>query len=366
MNERPGACDRCLRRTWLIAALAPCIERAGRRRSRLAELLALSDERLIDALAGTHRAALRAAYGGFDAGAARAACAATALVPLCMHADRYPDRLRQASDPPAVLHVAGDVDRLVRLLAEDPVAVVGARRASPYGLEVARGLGRGLASAGLTVVSGMALGVDSAAHAGALDAGAPTVAVLAGGADRPYPASKRRLYERIVHSGAVVSELPPGFNARRWCFPARNRIIAGLAEATVVVEATERSGSLITAELARDLGREVGAVPGQVSSPLAAGSNALLADGALLVRGAQDVLDALFGAGVRTAVPRSRTAALDPPLRVVLEAVAAGRDSVAALAAAGLGAEAAMRSLAELELLGHLRRAAGGRYVPVA
>ena len=147
----------------------------------------------------------------------------------------------------------------------------------------------------MTVVSGLALGVDSAAHSGAVaDAGsAAPVAVLAGGADRPYPASKRQLYAAVREAGAVVSEMPPGMGVHRWAFVARNRLIAALAKIVVVVEATERSGSLTTADLGAELGRTVAAVPGRITCPLAAGTHALLRDGALLVRGTRDVLDAL-------------------------------------------------------------------------
>ena len=163
-----------------------------------------------------------------------------------------------ADDAPAVLHVAGDPE-VLPAPDEVAVAIVGARRATPYGLEVARALGRGLAAARVTVVSGMALGIDAAAHAGALEVGGPTIAVLAGGADVPYPRSRPALHRRIVGGGGcVVSEMPPGFTPLKWGFPARNRIIAGLAAATIVVEAAERSGSLITAEFAQDLGRVVG------------------------------------------------------------------------------------------------------------
>ncbi len=130
-----------------------------------------------------------------------------------------------------MLHVGGGLERFLEVASSDPVAIVGARRASGYGLEVARSLGRGLASAGVPVVSGMAIGIDSAAHAGALDGEGPTVAVLPGGAEQPYPPGKRSLYNRIREAGAVVSELPPGTAVRRWMFPARNRIIAGLSAA---------------------------------------------------------------------------------------------------------------------------------------
>ncbi|HEY8584350.1 MAG TPA: DNA-processing protein DprA, partial [Capillimicrobium sp.] len=305
---------------------------------------------------------VRRAYRAFDRDRALEHAADAALTAVCRHDPRYPAALRALPDSPAVLHVAGDVARFEAMTAaaQPSVAIVGARRASPYGLEVARGLGRGLAAAGVTVVSGMALGVDSAAHAGAVEAAGPTVAVLAGGADRPYPPSKRGLYAEIRARGCVVGELPPGHVARRWCFPARNRIIAALAGLTVVVEAMERSGSLITAEFARDLGRDVGAVPGQVTSPLAAGPNALLADGAQVVRRPEDALDAVCGVGGWQ--PRSAAATVPAHLTAVHAAVAAGMGSPEALAQKGIAITAALAGLAELEVLGLVRRTPGGRY----
>jgi DNA processing protein len=213
----------------------------------------------------------------------------------------------------------------------------------------------------------MALGVDASAHAGALTASAPTVTVLAGGADVPYPASKRRLYAELLARGAVVSEMPPGFGAYRWCFPARNRLIAGLARVTVVVEAAERSGSLITADFAAELGRPVAAVPGQVTSRLAAGSNGLLQAGAALVTGAADVLDLLFaeGGGAARARPahRSPVEELEPRLRALLEAVERGGGGLGSLASSAEEARAALRGLTELELRGLVRRGFDGRYV---
>jgi DNA processing protein len=265
-----------------------------------------------------------------------------------------------------VLHIAGGLPRLLALADSDLVAVVGSRRASPYGLEVARSLGQGLGRAGVSVVSGMAHGIDSAAHAGALEAGAPTVAVLPGAADRPYPAGKRALYGRIVAGGAAVSELGPdpapglAGGVRRWMFLARNRIIAALAALTVVVEAGEHSGALVTARLAGELGRRVGAVPGRVTAAQAAGPNGLLAAGAGVIRGPQDVLDHLFGAGVR----RAALGRPPPPaeLRTLLAAVAEGHDTLAALARAGVDLDAGLRGLAALELGGYVRRGAGGRF----
>jgi DNA processing protein len=365
------ACDRCLRRTWLLGALSPFIDAMRERYGRPDELLGLGDEDLIAGLARSNGPPIRAGYDGFDPGPARSAVETLKLGAVCRHADGYPRALLDGPAPPAVLHGTGPL--LARLFAgadtwagDDPaVAIVGARRCSEYGREIARSLGRGLAAAGVAVVSGMALGVDSAAHEGALDSGGPTVAVLGCGADLAYPASKRLLHARLGERGAVVSELPPGFAPRRWCFPVRNRIIAGLASLTVVVEGGERSGSLITARLARDLGRDVGAVPGRVTQPAASGPNALLYDGAYLIRNAQDVLDVLFGAGVRTAPPPRDPATLPPDLRRLHEAVAAGRGTPASLTGAGFALDTALAGLAELEVTGFVRRGAGGEYVVV-
>lgn len=364
-----SACADCLRRAALVGRLAPHIERARREHRHLRELLALEDGQLIAALGGERRSELERAHEAFDPEAARREIERAQLQAVCRHDDGYPRHLLDARDAAPVLHVAGAVRRLTALALEDAVAVaiVGARRAGTDGLEVARGLARGLAASGVTVVSGMALGIDSAAHAGALEVGGPTIAVLAGGADVPYPPSKRGLYRALVRDQAAISEMPPGMRPWRWCFPARNRTIAGLASLTIVVEAAARSGSLITADLAQQLGRAVGAVPGPVTAPRCAGSNALLRDGALVIRHAQDALDEALGIGVATvttaAIAGRRAQELEPPLRTLLREVSDGRDTVAALAATPAQAQAALTGLAQLELLGFLRRGPGGRYV---
>jgi DNA processing protein len=353
----------------LIARLAGHIELAWRARRGSAGLLALNDEALVASLAGDRRDAVMAEYERFDEDGARSRCAASGVTALCRCDARYPSQLDDLPDPPAVLYVRGDPARFERAIASDRVAIVGARRATEYGLQQARGMGRGLAVAGLTVVSGMALGVDAAAHVGALDARGLTIAVLACGPEQVYPASKRRLHARIVASGAVVAELPPGTPVRRWCFPARNRIIAALAQATVVVEAGKRSGSLITAGQAADLGREVAALPGLVTAPLAAGTNALISDGAQLVRGAHDVLELLFGAAALTLLPAGpdeRVVGLEPDLHALLERVGGGCDTVATLASSGTDVDAVLAGLAQLELRGLVRRGLGGRYTATA
>ena len=366
------ACDACLRRTWLVARLAGAIELARHEKRPLREILALGDAALIGALGSLAGADVGAELDAVDPSSLRVAAGDASLV-VCRHDDAYPQRLRDLTDAPAVLFVAAAQDALGRLgrlaggaVGEGPaaVAIVGTRRASAEGSEVARALGRGVGAAGVGVVSGMALGIDSAAHTGALDVRAPTLAVLAGGADVPYPASKRSLYVQIVARGCVVSEMPPGFTPFKWCFPARNRTIAALGQMTVVVEAADRSGSLITAEVAADLGRDIGAVPGPVTSWRAKGTNALLRDGATVVRDARDVLDSVVGCLDDLAAP-DPAAGLEPRLASLLRSVADGRDTLAALAGTPDQAQATLAALTELELLGRLRRVTGGRYVVV-
>lgn len=366
-----GCCGACLRRSWLLAALAPHVDIVWKRRRPLRDVLALDDGELIDGLGGDRRDELHARHEAFDEGGARRACAEAGVTPVCRHAAAFPPLLRTGPGAPTMLHVAGDPARLSALTGTEDaqvpaVAIVGTRRASPEGLEMAFALGRGLARAGVTVVSGMALGIDSAAHAGALEGGGATVAVLAGAAEIAYPRSKQALHRRIVGTACAVSELPPGFEPFRWCFPARNRIIAGLAELTIVVEGAERSGSLITADFAEALGRRVAAVPGRATSPRTRGSNGLIRDGAEVVLGVEDALDAVLGHD-RAADPRPAGApALEPPLATLLDAVAGGRDTVGALARTPAEADAALLGLAELEGRGLVRRAGGGRFVVVA
>ena len=203
----------------------------------------------------------------------------------------YPALLLEIADPPFVLHASGSLDRL-RLPA---VSVVGSRDASRYGRDVAQRLGRELSAAGVAVVSGFARGVDAAAHEAALEGPGGTVAVLGCGLDVDYPREHRRLRERLEAGGGLfLSEHPPGEEPRPQNFPIRNRVIAGLSSGVVVVEASRRSGSLITARLAADFGRDVFAVPGSIFSETSAGAHALLRDGAILCTGTDDVLAELF------------------------------------------------------------------------
>jgi DNA processing protein len=359
------ACERCLRRAALVAALAPRIERVATRggRSQARQILALGDQALTAAM-GLDSSPLRDGAAADVAGAVEAAGGWA----ICRHAPAYPVPLADLGDErPAVLFGLGRRELLTEAAADaPPITIVGARRASSYGRATAYALALPLAGAGLPAVSGMASGVDVAAHRGALDAAGPTIAVLGTGVDVPYPSGERTTYERVVRSGAVVSEMPPGSRPYRWTFPARNRIMAALGAMTVVVEAARRSGSLITAEMAQDLAREVGAVPGRVDGRLAAGPNGLLADGAVLVRDAQDILDAVLGPGHATARDASEPApALDPELDRVLAAVEGGAatpDEVAAATSLGAGTVAA--ALARLEVLGRVACGVGGRFAP--
>jgi DNA processing protein len=259
---------------------------------------------------------------------------------------RFPPLLRELHDPPPGLFLRGSAS--VELLAERAVAIVGARSCSSYGAQVARVLGRELAAAGLAVVSGMARGVDGEAHRGALEAGGATVAVLGCGVDRDYPAVHRHLARGICESGLVVSEYAPGVEPAPWRFPARNRIIAGLAAATVIVEARERSGALITADFALEAGREVFAVPGEITSGLSVGTNALLRLGATPLTQVGDVLEAL---GMEPAPVLSPE--LGEHAAAVLAALAeepAGADQLGRIT--GLDAAALATALTELELAG--------------
>jgi DNA processing protein len=213
----------------------------------------------------------------------------------------------------------------------------------------------------------MALGIDSAAHEGALAGGARTVAVLACGPERAYPARRKRLHSELAERGVVISELPPGTPPFRWAFPARNRIIAALARITVVVEAAERSGSLITAEIAADLGRSVGAVPGHPGSWHSCGANALLRDGAHLIRDARDILDDALGVEAAPGAIRSREPLPLPPglsdhQSAVVAAVDAGFTTVASVAEYCGAAAEVVGPLTELELLGVIERRADGGY----
>ena len=359
------ACDPCLRRSFLIAHLAPRI--AGlltrRRDRRVPGLLALPDDELLAVAAGRRVGEALAFLEAFDAELERERLSGSGSVAVCRHARAYPSLLGELDDPPAVLFGAGRVEALDALRKEPAVAVVGTRRASPYGAEVAYSLGRGLGASGVPVVSGLALGIDATAHRGCLDGDGLPLAVLACGPDVVYPRRHRTLHAKVREAGIVLSELPPATDPFLWAFPARNRIMAGLARMTVVVEAAQPSGSLITSDFARDLGRSVAAVPGRVTSRYAHGTNALLRDGAVPITGTEDVLDELFGVDVRRLPDKVRPAPTpeDPVLRAVLDAAEQSSSIDAIAATTGTSAAQVRAALGRLEVDGHLvRRALGG------
>lgn len=268
----------------------------------------------------------------------------------------YPALLRETHDPPPVLFARG-----LAFPDAPAIAVVGARRATRAGLDAARALAAGLAEAGVNVVSGFARGIDAAAHRAALDAGGQTVAVFGCGVDVCYPPEHKGLLGALLAAGVALSEFPMGTEPEPWNFPVRNRIIAGLARIVCVVEAAEKSGSLITARCATGYGRDVAAVPGSILSPGASGSNALLKDGAILVRNADDLLQELpeeERRRLRRSVPEREAMAIPDHLSPDAAALLAGldadepRDANTLLAATGLDAARFSAALVYLELEG--------------
>lgn len=353
-------CAPCARRSWLLGRLAGHVERLRGDRGAVRGLLALDDAGLLAAVAGRRRHAVAGELEALDTGALVDSWSRAGATSLCRHSPRYPSRLARLEDPPAAVHLFGSAERLAELVEGPAVAVVGARNCSRDGELAAGAIARGCSASGVMVVSGMALGVDGAAHRGALEGGARTVAVLAGGPERPYPARWRALHRELGLRGAVISELPPATASYRWAFPARNRLIAALSTMVVVVEAAARSGSLITAEIAADLGVAVGAVPGAPGRPLSESTNALIRDGAALIRDAGDVLDELLG--VRP--PERPATAVEPELARVAALVDQGLETAEEIAGAVRDRSSVAAALTRLELLGVVERRPSGRYVP--
>jgi DNA processing protein len=289
--------------------------------------------------------------------------AGATLIPFTAAA--YPSRLRMIADPPPLLYAKG------QLCAEDnkAVAVVGSRSASEYGRRVARHLCRDLASLGFTVISGMARGLDGEAHEATLNAGGRTIAVLGSGVDRPYPPEHEKLYHRISESGAVLSEFPMGTGPLAFNFPARNRLISGLSLGVVVVEATEKSGSLITAALALEQGREVFAVPGEAGASRSRGTHRLIRQGAKLVETAADIVEEIApqlldrARGSRSCAQRALPQQARAEARRVfalLQERPAQIDEV--IERSGLSPAEVSEILLDLELQGYVRQLAGKRY----
>lgn len=347
---------------WLRLAQAPGIGRAAARR-----LLAAfgGAEAALDAgptawreLIGAERAAQLGQPTARDQ-----ACLAASLAWLdgcqgrrviCLGDPDYPALLLQTPDPPLLLFAQGDP----ACLARPAFSIVGSRNPTAQGLDNARAFARALGDAGLVIVSGLALGIDGAAHEGALGADAGTIAVVGNGLDRVYPARHRALAHRITANGLLLSEFAPGTPPLPIHFPMRNRIIAGLGVGTLVVEAAIRSGSLVTARLAGEHGREVFAIPGSIHSPLSRGCHALIQQGAKLVESAQDVLEEL-GRPVIRADSEPAGPSTDPLL------VALGHDPVtldALSARTGWPVDRLAVRLLELELEGALARLPGGLF----
>ena len=341
--------------------LWPALRRAG----GIEALLAASEPELLELLGSGERASavLRAAE---DREAERWAGSieragmeiVTAFDPL------YPSALAEIADPPFLLFAVGDRERL-KLPA---VAVVGSRAASRYGRDVATAIARDLSAAGVTVVSGFARGVDGAAHEAALEGAGSTIAVLGCGLDVDYPREHARLKQAVARRGLLLSEFPPGTEPQSGNFPVRNRIIAGICAGVVVVEASRRSGSLITARLANEAGRDVFAVPGSVFSETSIGSHELLRDGAILCRSAQDVLAELCPAigtpaGRQPAAPQ-QAGELSGEARIVFETLQREQDASAEeiAQATDLPAASVLAALFELEQAGLAVFADGGRY----
>jgi DNA processing protein len=357
------ACAQCLRRSWLLAELSAVLDYSCRADGRLVELLALDDEQLMLAIGGRRRAELKRRHARFATGELRSVAG---VAELCRHDRRYPHALRR-SDAPPLLHVAGGVERLGRLAAGPVVAMLGSRRATDYGLEMASSLARGLAASGVTVASELCDGIALASQQGALQVDGATVTVMPGGIDVAASGRRRPLCERLRRSGCVVSELPCGVPARRWGTAAAQRTLVAMAAVTVVVEAEDSPRELAAARIARALGRPVAAVPGRVTSPLSGGTHTLLLQGARLIRGAADVLDLLYGA--RRAARAQEAAAspwagLTPRLKATLEKVGAGMDTPGKLIGEHDDRGELLLALSELELMGLLARGHGGRYLP--
>jgi DNA processing protein len=273
----------------------------------------------------------------------------------------YPPALLETADPPALLYVRGNV----ALLRERGLAIVGSRNATPQGRQTAENFARTLAGKGYCIISGLALGIDAAAHRGALAANGPTVAVIGTGADRLYPAGNLELAQAIVEHGAVVSEFPLGTPPLAANFPRRNRIISGLARGVLVVEAAPQSGSLITARLAAEQGRDVFAIPGSIHSPVARGCHLLIKQGAKLIETADDILEEFSGLAAPAAEYRKDPGPADePPIVVALGHDPCTLDELAERTA--MKADQLLGELLTLELSGRVASLPGNRYQRLA
>jgi predicted Rossmann fold nucleotide-binding protein DprA/Smf involved in DNA uptake len=360
-TDSEQACSKCLRRGWLLSELGPLLDYSRGDPERLRELLALPDERLIDALAGRRRASLRAAYGTWRGHTG------TRKTVLCPHNSAYPQPLRDGSLA-AALHIDGTAARLELLLETPVVAIVGAVNPSDYGRRIASAIGRGLAASGITVISKLEPGIAHAAHRGAAQTGAGSLAVAGDGLDTDSNGPRAQFYKEVASAGCVLSELPRCASGRGWGAIACERVLLGLASAVVLVEAEEPSRELNAARLAMERAIAVCAVPGRVDSPLSEGPHSLILHGARLIRGAKDVIELLYESDegaiaerVSFPPPGRRLAS---PLQAVLARVLAGDDMPAKLLDDPACTGETLAALSELEVAGLLLRTSSGRYLP--
>ncbi|MFN8215709.1 MAG: DNA-processing protein DprA [Solirubrobacterales bacterium] len=303
----PHACPTCLRRPWLLELLASYIEHLHNPGADLLELLRLDDERLTAAVAPDVADHLLARARALPEQMLEREIESAGCWAICHHDKRYPRSLQALGDPPPALICRGDPAILAPIARGESAAVVGDRQATAYGREVARTIGRDLAAGGVTVIGGIDFGIDCCVQRGALDAGRP-VAVLPCGVDVAYPCAQRSLWRRLQEHGLLVSELPPGATPWGWAQAASRRLLAALAQITVLVEAQQGSLALAAAHAAAALDRDLGAVPGPVTSSASQGTNGLLAHGALVIRDAADVANALAESRRRGATPGARSA----------------------------------------------------------
>lgn len=273
------------------------------------------------------------------------------MIELQIKNTKYPSLLKEIPKPPSILYLNGNID----CLKQPTIAIVGTRKATPYGLKMARGLARDLAAEGITIVSGLALGIDAEAHIGTLEADGKTIAVLGSGINQVYPSTNRLLAKKIIEcGGAIVSEFTPDLKPDKWTFPQRNRIIAGLSQMTIVVEAPKRSGALITAYLALDYNREVGAIPGEIESINSDGTNNLIRLGATLIRSADDVLEVL---GINKTEQKLNN--LDEMEKIILQHLSAPQNIDNLLKQSALPANILNQKLSMLELKGIVKNTGG-------
>lgn len=359
-----GICPRCERRAWLLEKLGIRLDFRARDLTCLWSLLELSDRDLIDAVGGRRRAELHGSYERWQTNEEQTD---RDVERICRHHTAYPACLRTDALAPHTLGVCGGLERLNEALTQKVVAIVGTRRATDYGMELAKELARGLASCGLTVASGVGEGIASSVQAGVLEAGVAPLGVMAGEPRHCLPKWCESLHRRVVAKGCAISEqvFSRHGRTRSWWSPAADRTLALLSELTIVVEAGEHPRELACARVAWTRGRHVAAIPGRVTSPASRGTNGLLMNGARLVRGTQDALDVLYGVGSPQAGDQyNEPVALEPRLAKVLAQVGGGKDTLEKLTGCDIEPGQLALALAELELKGLLVRGDGGRYVP--